>query len=318
MYTYYKLPFLQRIKYYYHTAQQIMQQSNLDALYSQINNLPSLPAIVHDVMRITADPESSAADLMKAILPDPPMCTAILKIANSAFFGIPREVKSLEKAVMILGFNEVKNIILGKAVFNSFKELSVHNKKDVDALWEHNFTCGLAAKILAERSRQSPSEMFIAGLIHDIGKLAILITFPTLYTPILKQSSDESSSFLEDEKELFIMSHDEVGMYILDQWFFPHQLVTAVGFHHQPERAASKNLIPATIQIADVLAHMVISYGTQPPAKISKEMLATQADIFSIWQKNNLPCDEEEIGTWFALLQKSKEEDSGILAAFSS
>ncbi len=295
-----------------------MQQSNLDALYNQINNLPSLPAIVNDVLRITADPESSAADLMRAILPDPPMCAAILKIANSAFFGIPREVTSLEKAVMVLGFNEVKNIVLGKAVFNSFKALNSHNKKDIDALWEHNFNCGLAAKILAERSGQPASDMFIAGLIHDIGKLAMFITFPALYAHMLKRPSEEWGAFLEMEEELFLIGHDEVGKRILDKWLFPYELTMAVGFHHHPERAAARNLIPATIQIADILAHILASSESVPPSQVGEEMLVIQPDLFSIWQKNDLPCDEEEIGNWVALLQKSKKEDIGILRAFSS
>ena len=295
-----------------------MQQSNLDALYSQINALPSLPSIVNDVMRVTADPESSATDLMTVILPDPSMCTAILKIANSAFFGLPREVTTIEKAVMVLGFDEVKNIVLGKAVFNSFKELNGKNKKDIEELWHHSFSCGLAAKILAERSGQSPSEMFIAGLIHDIGKLAMLITFPTLYSHMLKRPCNDWNSYIEKEKELFLLGHDEVAYRILNKWLFPRQLLTAVGFHHHPKEVEQDQLLPATIEIADLLAHVSSTNEPVSLENMSNQMLHLEPNLFTIWQKNDLPCDQQELCTWIELLQRSKEKDIGILSAFSS
>ncbi|MEE4240807.1 MAG: HDOD domain-containing protein, partial [Desulfopila sp.] len=202
-----------------------MPKSNLDAVYAQIDALPSLPAIVSNVMQVTGDPESSANDLMHAIVPDQSMCAAILKIANSAFFGLPREVASLEKAVMVLGFQEVKNIVLGKAVFNSFKELNSANKKCIDSFWEHSFTCGLAAKVLAERFKLAPSEMFIAGLIHDIGKLAMLLTFPNIYSHLLTALEGNRLHNREKEIDLFFISHDEVALRILQRWLFPTRLI---------------------------------------------------------------------------------------------
>jgi len=157
-----------------------MNHRHISSILKQVDSLPPLPATVSRVLAITADPESSADDLVNGILPDQAMCATILKFANSAFFGIPRDVATMSKAVNVLGFNEVHNIVLGKAVFNSFQKIGRENKKSINAFWSHSFSCGLAAKILAKALRYSQSELFIGGLIHDIGKLILLISLPDI------------------------------------------------------------------------------------------------------------------------------------------
>ena len=295
-----------------------MSKNNLDAIYGTIDSLPSLPAIVSEVLEVTGDPESSANDLMKAILPDQSMCATILKIANSAFFGLPREVGTIEKAVMVLGFDEVKNIVLGKAVFNSFKAINGDNKKTIDAFWSHSFTCGLAAKAIAERLKLSPSELFIAGLIHDIGKLAMLIAFPNIYSHLLKLSEGNWQENYEKEYELFFINHDEVAYRILNRWLFPQRLITAVGFHHRPNEASNFHILSSTVQIADILAHITINPETCSSSDYRGLMLSMRADAFDLWHANNLPCSNDEIQIWFNMLKSSQEKDTPILTIFSS
>lgn len=295
-----------------------MSQANLDAIYGQIDSLPSLPSIVSEVLEVTGDPESSANDLMRAILPDQSMCATILKIANSAFFGLPRQVSTLEKAVMVLGFNEVKNIVLGKAIFNSFKELGKNNRETIENFWNHSFNCGLAAKILAERINLSPSELFIAGLIHDIGKLAMLITFPTIYSHLLEVVEETWTENCAKERELFFISHDEVAHTMLQRWLFPPELAKAVGYHHRPEKTEDFRLLAATLQMADILAHINQSAGYSHESGYRALLLSVRTDVFDQWKKHNLPCDEEEIQTWFELLKISQEKDTAILTIFAS
>lgn len=295
-----------------------MSQANLDAIYSQIDSLPSLPTIVSKVLEVTGDPESSANDLMRAILPDQSMCATILKIANSAFFGLPRQVSTLEKAVMVLGFNEVKNIVLGKAVFNSFKELNKNNKETIEKFWQHSFTCGLSAKILAERIQLPPSELFIAGLIHDIGKLAMLVTFPTIYSHLLDMAEQNWTENCARERELFFISHDEVAHTMLQRWLFPQELNKAVGYHHRPEKTEDFRLHATVVQMADIIAHLDDSAEYQPDSGYRSLLLSVRTDVFEQWHRLNLPCEEEEIQTWFDLLQTSKEKDTAILTIFSS
>lgn len=295
-----------------------MSESNLDAIYAQIESLPSLPTIVSNVLEITDAPESSAEDLMKAVLPDQSMCATILKIANSAFFGLPREVSTLEKAVMVLGFDEIKNIVLGKAVFNSFKELNSENKKIIEEFWNHSFICGLTAKILAERNGLSASEFFVAGLIHDIGKLPMLITFPTIYSHQLRGTIDNWAQSYNQEKELFFICHDEIGKKMLQRWFFPEKLVAAVGFHHKPKNAEEIVLAASIIQVADFVSH-IYTWGEQINiTDFPTFLLHHHHDIFELWSTLGLDHSRDEINKWFLLLRESIESDSGILNIFSS
>lgn len=295
-----------------------MPQTNLDALYAQIESLPCLPAIVADVLEVTGDPESSANDMMQAILPDQSMCAAILKIANSAFFGLPREVSTLEKAVMVLGFGEVQNIVLAKAVFNTFKDSTVQGKEAMEHLWDHSFTCALTAKILADRSNQSASELFILGLLHDIGKLAMLITFPTIYSHLLVSEINNGIENRAKERELFFISHDDVARQMLNRWLFPQRLVTTIASHHTPTELDDYELTAATIQIADVIAHLDGHSHDMDTAETAAALLNSHHESFFIWQQHNLPCHAEEITIWLDLLHQSKQEDTAILSIFTT
>jgi HD-like signal output (HDOD) protein len=269
-------------------------------------------------MAVTANSESSANDLMEVILPDQSMCSAILKVANSAFFGVPRGVSTVERAVVVLGFEEIKNIIIGKAIFASFPQINKENRHTISLFWEHAFTCGLAAKVIAEGLHLSPSEFFIAGLIHDIGKLAMLMTFPHDYSILGEISNLSHFSITTEEQASFSISHDKVGLQLGHRWLLPEQLVMAMGYHHMPEKAPSHRPYPLIIQMADLLSLM---YCTQE--KLKSEDIAKIFDDFlpetsALWQKNGLKWDTSNLGIWFETLKQSCEADQGILTVFTS
>jgi putative nucleotidyltransferase with HDIG domain len=295
-----------------------MIQSHSTALLKQIDSFPALPATVNKVMAVTGNPESSAHDLMKAILPDQSMCTAILKIANSAFFGLPGQVSTIEKAIIVLGFEEVRNVVIGKAVFASFQKLNKSNRHNIQMFWEHSFTCGLAAKILATHLGYSQSELFIAGLIHDIGKLAMLMTFPHDYSPLLELSEPHQFQSIIKENEIFSISHDEIGMRLLKRWHFPEALTMAIGYHHRPQLAPTHMIFPLIVQMADILSLIYCS-----PEKLSgDDVQAIFRDFLpenmQMWKDNNLPCDLEKTGLWYEQLTESRKRDGAVLDIFTS
>jgi len=293
-----------------------MTTPSIRAINTQVESLPALPAIVTKVMAVTADPESSAKDLMREILPDQSMCSAILKFANSAFFGIPREVSTIERAVMVLGFEEVRNIVIGKALFSAFPKLGKNSRDTVGLFWEHTFTCGLAAKIIAEKLGYSPSELFIAGLIHDIGKLAMLITFPDDY-PLLRDLTQPSHDCgIADEIASFDISHESVGRKLAERWLLPQQLVMAIGYHHHPRNAPSHKHLPIFIQVADILSLMYCSpdfYSAEDVMKIFEDFFPETGDL---WAENNLSWNIENLGTWFEALEEKYLQDQAILDIF--
>ncbi len=296
-----------------------MQDKQHSNIFRQVDSLPSLPATVSKVLSVTADPESSVEDLVNAILPDQSMCATILKLANSAFFGMPREVATMDKAVSVLGFNEVHNIVLGKAVFNSFQKISKDNKNFIDAFWTHSFSCGLAAKIIATDLKCSPGEFFIAGLIHDIGKLALLVARPDAYQPVLELSGPDQIRCRQLETEIIGINHEQVGFHLLTRWLFPDSLLCAVGFHHHPAPPPANLLYAVIVQLSDALS--LFASVQDPPTKKAPLLPQIQQilpESAHLWKQCAIKVNEEQLQKWMVALQVSYEQDSGILNIFTS
>ena len=235
-----------------------MSSQAASTLIARLKSIPTLPAVALHVLEITANTKSSANDLMEIISPDVSLTAKILKIANSPFYGLTREVSSLQHAVTILGFKEIRNLVISTVAFDSFKNLKQDGKFDINKFWKHSFYCALAAKTIAVDLEIESNELFVAGLVHDIGKLAMYVTFPSefmMQLEIMNPLKIKYTSF-ETEKEVFGMTHDEVGMKLLKKWMFPENLLTAVGYHHRPQDADKQSLFPIIVHIADILTHV--------------------------------------------------------------
>ncbi len=295
-----------------------MTDHYLSSINSKIESFPALPAIVTKIMAVTANPDCCANDLMRIILPDQAMCATILKVANSAFFGIPREVSTLERAVVVLGYEEIKNIVIGKAIFTSFPRMTKETRQRVGLFWEHTFTCGLAAKIIGEQLHLSPSELFIAGLIHDIGKLAMFLTFPEQY-PILQELANHPLfDTIAEERKSFAISHDQVGLQLAKKWLLPEQLVAAIGYHHAPQDTTTFRQYSLIIQVADILSLMYTSPEILKPDDVSKIFADFLPETGALWQEAGLTWDDENLGMWFEGLKRSRQNDQAILSIFAS
>jgi HD-like signal output (HDOD) protein len=277
--------------------------SHISAILNQIDSFPALPATVNRVIEITGNPESSANDLMQAILPDQSMCIAILKLANSAFFGRPRKVYSIEEAIVVLGFHEIRNIILTQAIFNSFQKLKNIKKQDIDALWQHSLTCGLVAKIIATHTTgYSPSKLFIAGLIHDMGKLVVLMVFPNGYSSTQGLREQFQHSVLPEE-EKFGIGHNTVGMRLLNRWLFPEELCTSTGYHHCPEAAPGNAAFPLIVHMANILSHIIHVNKTMSSQEILGLIQESSPKATSLWNIYNFNWQQEDIEIWLTTLR---------------
>ena len=142
-------------------------------------------------MELTADPESSTQDLMKVINADQSLTIMILKMANSPFFGLSRNVDSLQQALMLLGSKEIQNIVLARTVFDGFKNVGQGNRFKMKQFWQHSFLCGLGAKIIGSDLRWTDHDFFVAGLIHDIGKLVMHMAFPLEFSKAIETAGHE-------------------------------------------------------------------------------------------------------------------------------
>ncbi len=290
-----------------------MKESNRVSIEKQIADLPPLPITVSNVMRVTGDPESSANDLAKTILPDQAMCVAILKIANSALYGRPKKVSSLEKAIAVLGMNEVESIVLGKAAVTTFKQLPVANKKVLDTFWDHGFTCGLAARSIGEHLSIPSGQFFIAELLHDIGKLAMLLAFGEKYETTKWMTGFSTAAKFEEEKHSFSMSHDILGSRLLQHWQFPETLLVSLQYHHMPHKAPKLAVYPLIVQIADFLSFMILHPEVSEKYGLKTALHNYLPNFEEQWRGQNFPWEDIYLDQWFAWLKVDRDHGCAIL-----
>lgn len=198
--------------------------------------------MVNRILQVTADPESSLDKLAAIVEAEVGLSASVIKMANSPFFGLSREVSSISHALAVLGMEEVRNMVLAKVMFNTFT--SYRKKGDmVNSLWRHSFYSALAAATIAENMGHDDNGLFVAGLIHDIGKLVIFLAFSR---ESLEKIYGKTENLDDSKKEIAYLglNHEDLGRLLIKSWLFPETLQMAVGYHHCPESAPAHQLYP--------------------------------------------------------------------------
>ena len=203
-----------------------------DAFLLQINSLPVLPQIA---MRITERMQSATATLQeisKLLQSDIGLSTRILKLANSSYYSVPGGVKDVPKALQYLGFTTIAQIVLTTSVFGAFKTPG-SREFPLSAFWTHSFAVGQMAEITARALQfKTPSDAFMGGLMHDLGKLILLELQPDQLLKIIHLAGDQGFSFLHAETELGLKNHIELGVMLAQHWKLPDAITSAIRFHH--------------------------------------------------------------------------------------
>lgn len=229
--------------------------NNASILIAGISNLPPLPAVASRLLAQTADSGVSIDKIIETIGMDPALSAAVLKLSNSAFYGRIMKVRSLKQAVQVLGFVAVRNLVLLITVFKSFKNLKKNDRLNLSEFWMHSFLCGLAAEILAKHMDENRSDLFIMGLMHDIGKLLLYQEVHEDYLKVIEASGNSLYNTLKKEDEILGINHAVVGKMLFAKWMFPADLLCAAEFHHHPWKAPENKIFPMMINVADFLAH---------------------------------------------------------------
>lgn len=293
-----------------------MTQAEL--IQQQIDTFPILPITVSRIMEVTANPECSANDLLQAILPDHSLCVTVLKLANSVLLGRPQRVDSMITAIMVLGFNEVQTIALIKAMINTFSELNLGRTGPVEQFWQHSLRTAMAAKTMAQHLRFPVSTLFMAGLIHDIGKLVMLLTFGEEYDPECWMTPFSTAERLRAEQQQFGFSHPVVGGQILRQWHFPENLLAAVEYHHQPAKAPAENKYVQVVELADLLAFLCATADEQSDDPVLLHRVQhSLPDLVLRWRSLGLGWSETHLDLWYQTLCSSQDQDRSLSDFFS-
>ena len=220
-------------------------------ILSTVYSLPTVPEIILEVSSLIDNPKTSASILGKMISNDQGLVTKILTIANSPLHGIPRRVATIDFAIVVLGFNQVKNIVLALSMMETLKVIG-NRKFDQKKYWIHSILTAAASKRIADDlGYQTSGEVFTAGLLHDLGIPIIYKFFNKEYKEIINSVNNENMTYLEAELKHLGVTHQEIGRYLLDKWNLPESIADVISYHHYPSKCESNIELTALVHLAD-------------------------------------------------------------------
>lgn len=249
--------------------QALIQDPAVRRVIGQIAKLPSQPRVYTELVRLLGNADTNAADVARLLEQDMAMRAKLLQLVNSSFFGMPRRLTSLDEAVILLGFNMVKNLVLSVEVFGAARRVEGFS---IEALQEHaHLTANIAARLVDEKLSQ---EAFTAAMLHDIGTLIIATELPDQFAKVRRALKEEKRSLHEVEASLLGVTHAEVGGYLLGLWSLPYPIVEAVANHHAPERVTQRTFdLLGAVYAANILAHEVKPMADEATPTLRAEYL---------------------------------------------
>jgi HD-like signal output (HDOD) protein len=243
---------------------EILHNPELKTLIGQMTALPSLPILYNEIMAKLPQPNIQPHDITGIISKDIGMTAKILQLVNSAFFGMPYRITDLNAAVSFLGLNVVTSLFLSVDIFSEFKEMKIKGFS-MDNLWKHSLdTATLANKIsnLENKNNTIANDAFVAGILHDSGRIILAANFPEQYSKAIALARQEHCEISVAEKMVFKHTHSEVGGYMMNLWGLPLQIVEAISYHHNPSLIAGQTFCALTaVHVANSLEDSAFDIG---------------------------------------------------------
>lgn len=225
----------------------MIDTQNIRAQLEKIDTLPTIPSTLKKLLTVIENPKVSLSEIGAFISNDPVLTSRVIKVVNSPVYGFPGRISSVNQALILLGLNVVKGMLLGVSVFEAMK-------KAMEGLWEHSVGCAVTSKIIAtKKGLGDVEEISVAGILHDIGKVALGLKFPDQYKGVIKTAIDKNMLIMDAERELFFITHADAGAWIGKRWNFPKSLLEIMEYHHKPHLSKSFTVQTAVVHLADIL-----------------------------------------------------------------
>ena len=235
-----------------------MENQELKNRLSSIKSLPTLPVVANNVIKLTQNPDSTAFEIAEAISQDQSLASKVLKTANSAYYGFPRKITTINYAIVVLGLNNIKNIVLSNAVMGQFPKKAQNLLFDREDFWKHSLLCGIFSKKISEHMGiKNSEEIFMCGLLHDFGKLILDTFFQEEFIQALQLAEESRLTLMEAENRIFGFNHSGVGALLLRKWSLPPSLVKSVEFHHSPEESLNAFRAASIVHVSDYLCRRI-------------------------------------------------------------
>ena|ERR1700733_13514390 len=237
------------------TAPSADPQALIAMAIRKVSSIATLPEITTQIIQTVEDPRSSAAQLHKIVAHDPALITRILKVVNSSFYGLPGQIGSVERAIVLLGLNAVKNISVAASLGELFRGVQICQGFTARDLWTHCVAVAVTARQLArEMKLPIADEAFLAGMIHDLGILISLQTWPEQLRKACELTKDGGIDFCHAEREVMGVDHQQLGAALAELWKFPRSCQLVASHHHQPTSLADNHRMLVTLVfVADTI-----------------------------------------------------------------
>lgn len=250
------------------------------AIKGYIDKMPSLPTSVTKVLEICNDPKASPADLNRVISVDPVLMGKVMKLINSAYYGLNQEITSLVRAIIMLGINTVKNLALSTAVLGNLGDSTNADGLNMEGFWQHSLCVGVTSKLIAVQrkvDRKEHEEYFMAGLLHDIGKIPLNNRLSKVYVETLGSSEAQNLPLYVAETNTLGTNHAEVGAVVAENWQLSEEIRDVVDNHHTTETYSGQfKDIVFTVALANYFANTseIGFSGNRNPEKLDTEVYA--------------------------------------------
>jgi putative nucleotidyltransferase with HDIG domain len=254
-----------------------------------IPDLPTLPNIVLKVNNLLKDQNSSIKELGKTIETDQAMVTKILRLVNSTFYGFRSKIRNIPHAIIILGFNNVRNALVSVSIIKSFSEKKGFEGFEMKDFWRHSIAVAVISKYLSEETKlDAPDDCFVAGLLHDVGKVVLSQYFTELFGLVWKSIQEDGLSFYEAEKELLPANHVQIGAYLAKKWKFPASLIESMTYHHDIRKTVSNLDQLVIVHTANIIMNNYeADSNTSPDSSAidpeAKRIMFPQLETLSEW-----------------------------------
>ncbi len=223
----------------------------------EISHIATLPEVTLKIIRLVEDPDSTAQDLNNVISHDPALGARILKVVNSAFYGLPGQIGSTNRAIVLLGLNAVKNIAVAASLTKLFRGGQICPSFSARDLWQHSIAVGSCTRLLAAKAGLGlPDEAFLAGLIHDIGIMVEIQARRPQFVEVIERLQQDPALKLRDVETAVIgANHEQFGSELCRVWKFPASFACVTGFHHRPTELSPENRrLTCLVHLADIMA----------------------------------------------------------------
>ena len=287
-------------------------QYTINDILINLQKLPTINTVAFEVIQLCSDKEIPIPKLVKVISMDQSLSSQILKVANSSYYNFPRTIYSLDRAIVILGFNLLRDIAVSLSVFSFFRGLDKTGQLDYRKLWEHSLYTAISSKFLADSyDPDSKDRLYLAGLLHDIGKLAMVQGLQKDYIFLTEKGDRENANLCFLEKKFLGFTHAEVGAKLLEIWNFPEDIVTLVNYHHTPDAYNGTDNLASLIRLT-YLGNMLAKLLDQPEQNINT-LAAMDPNFMTFFSFTDV-----EIEQMIELVKKYLEDNKEFVKIFQT